>query len=209
MAGVTSELTAVNEILSVLGRRPVSSLLPADLTPDATFALARLRRISHEVQVRGWHWNREDDVPFVPDINDEVVLPDDVASIDNGSDPRSGAPRHLDKDLVLREGKVYDKFKNTTEFTEPEIRLNLIRLLDFEDTPEPFRTYVTIRAGRVTQDRLIGDPNLRVFNASDELAALTLLQDEEYRSLDPNWLNEANAARTVDRRGAWPLNRRY
>lgn len=207
MAAVTSELVAVQEILSVLGRRPVSSLLPADLTPDGAFALARLRRVAQEVMSRGWHWNRENDVAFVPDLNDEIVLPADVCSIDNGTESRSGALRHCDKDLIMREGRVYDRHANTFTFTEPEIRLNLVRLLDFEDAPEPFRVYVTIRAGRVVQDRLIGDPALRQFNAVDELNALAVLQDEELQSLDPNWFREVNAVRTVGRQGAWPLNR--
>ena len=51
----TSELEAVNTILSATGEAPVNSLT-GSLPIDATQALSLLKEISREVQSAGWHF---------------------------------------------------------------------------------------------------------------------------------------------------------
>lgn len=203
-----TELEAVNEILGMLGRRPVNSLAADDLTPDAAFALRTLRFQSRTLQALGWHFNRENSVKYEPDLNDEIELADDIVRIDNAK--RYGV--QLGSDLIMKadpadggQMKLYDKLAdsrnlNGFEFTAGEIRVDQVRLLDFEATPEAFRQYVTVRAGRQVQARLISDPTLYRFSVDDETAALILLKKEETDTLDANMLNEYRAGSAIRRR---------
>ena len=52
----TSELEAVNTILSAIGEAPVNSLT-GSLPIDATQAQNLLKEISREIQAAGWHFN--------------------------------------------------------------------------------------------------------------------------------------------------------
>ena len=54
----TTELEAVNTMLSMIGEAPVNSLT-GTLPLDATIAKNTLTEISREVQAAGWHYNTE------------------------------------------------------------------------------------------------------------------------------------------------------
>jgi len=200
-----TELEAVNEILAMLGRRPVNSLAPADLNADAAFALRALRFTSRSLQALGWHFNRECSVKYTPDLNQECELADDIVSVDNAKHYGSQGGY---SDLIMKadpndagQMKLYDKLgplRNLDgfKFTSP-VWVDQIRLFDYESTPEAFRQYVAIRAGRATQARLITDPSLYRFSLDDEAAALRLLMREETANSDANFLHESNALRAV------------
>lgn len=210
----STELDAVNTILRMLGRMPVNSLDAADLTPDAAFALAELRYESRSIQALGWHFNSERAVKFTVDGNDEVVIPDDVASLDGSKRSRSNTGMldlTMRKDPADDQMKLWDKNADQRDddpFKFPQvadIRLDIIRLLDFDSTPEGFRHYVTIRTGRAVQARLVTDPALYRFSSDDEARALQILMREELDNGDINALNEAKTARIVRRRS--PIDR--
>lgn len=202
-----TELEAVNEILGLLGRRPVNSLSAGDLTPDASFALRTLRFQSRSLQALGWHFNRECSVRYTPDVNGQCELANDIASLDNAK--HYGGPC-ASSDLIMKadttdggQMKLYDKLANLRNLDGfvfvGDVWVDQIRLLDFENTPEAFRQYVTVRAGRATQARLISDPTLYRFSLDDEAAALRLLVREETNNTDANFLHENNALRAVAR----------
>ena len=70
----TTELEAVNIILSGIGEAPVNSL--SDMTADVSLARNILAEISRETQTEGWQWNTEDDYPLTPDAaKGEIKLP--------------------------------------------------------------------------------------------------------------------------------------
>jgi len=193
-----TELEATNAILRLLARMPVNSLNAADLTPDATFALQELRYENKAVQAVGWHFNREQSVKLVPTAN-KVPLTDDIARVDNakrwgGWGGRGGMDLTMRVDPVDGVMKLYDRtanLRNTDPFdfsNVSEVRVDLVRYLDFEGTPDSFRQYVTIRAGRAVQSRLIADPTQYRFSLDDEAAALRLLAKEETDTSDANGL---------------------
>ncbi len=210
MASRLSELEAVNTILRLLGRRPVNSLAAADLTPDAAFALAELQYVNRAVQLVGWHWNSERSVELTKDVNNRVPLTDDIARIDNAK--RAGW-RTLGVDLTMRarsDGLMYLWDKNAQaagrdpfDFSaHDKVRVDLVRLLDFDETPDSFRHYVTIKAGRMVQARIISDPSLYRFSADDEARAQQVLAKEELDTSDANALTRS----WIGRRQS-PLNR--
>ena len=83
-----------------------------------------------------------------------------------------------DTDLVQRGMKMYDRIKNTYAIGV-SVKVDMVVLLDFEEMPETARRYISIKAARVLQDRLLGSESLHSFNARDELAAWnSVLQNE-------------------------------
>lgn len=209
MADRLTELEAVNSILRDLGRLPVNSIDPADLTPDGVFALNELRHHNRREQLTGWHFNSERSVVLSKDVNGRVPLTDDIARVDNAK--RAG-PLDARADIIMRrraDGLMYLYDKNADLRDEDpfdfasfdEVRVDLVRLLDFEETPDSFRHFVTIRAGRAVQARLITDPALYRFTADDEYRALVNLRKEELDTSDANAMNQ----RWMYRRS--PLNR--
>lgn len=195
---ILSELDALNVILRALGRMPVNSTDPADLTPDALFSLEELRYVNRFVQNQGWHWNTERSVKLVKDVSNKVPVTDDVSRLDNAK--RAG-PRMGGVDPIIRKDgdgirKLWDKNaqardENPFDFSKvSEVRVDLVRLLDFEDTPDSFRHYVTIRAARNVQARLISDPALYRFTLDDEARALTILAKDELDTSDANAMNQ-------------------
>ena len=69
----TTELPAVNQILSSVGQAPVTTLDQSN--PDVAIAYDTLLQVSREVQSQGWTLNKEAHYPFTPDSNDEIVIP--------------------------------------------------------------------------------------------------------------------------------------
>jgi len=204
-----TQLEAVNTILRMLGRMPVSSLAPADLSPDAAIALAELDFQNRHVQLIGWHFNSEYSVKLTPDVNGDVFLTDDVARVDNAKRLSWGS---YGTDIAMRvdpddgEMKLYDKLaarrdEDPYDFSAVgDVRVDLVRLLDFDHTPDSFRHYVTIKAGRTTQARLITDPQQYRFSADDEARALQILAKEELDTHDVNLLNAPGIRQIVRRR---------
>jgi hypothetical protein len=209
MAARLTQLEAVNTVLRMLGRMPVNSLAAADLTPDATIALAELDFHNRHVQLVGWYFNTELAVKLIPDVNGDVFLTDDVARVDNSKRYTHYATR---KAITMRvdpddsEMKLYDKLaasrdEDPYDFSDlPEVRVDLVRLLDFDHTPDSFRHYVTIKAGRATQARLVADQAQYRFSADDEARALQILMKEELDTSDTNFLNAPGVRQIVRRR---------
>jgi len=199
MAARLTELEAVNGILRMLGRKPVNSLLAADLTADAAFALQELRQVNRQVQNQGWFFNSERSVKLTKDGSNRVPLTADVVRVDNAE--RAG-PRMFGVDIIMRgrdDGLMYLYDKNAdSQNLDPfdfsrlsEVRVDLVRLFDFEKTPDSFRHYVQVRAGRNVQARIVGDPALYRFSLDDEARALQVLQKEELDSSDANALGRS------------------
>jgi hypothetical protein len=77
---VSTELDAVNQILSAVGQAPVTTL---DLqNPEVYTTLQTLRDVSREVQSEGWYFNTENAVEFTPNSSNEIPVADDVLQID-------------------------------------------------------------------------------------------------------------------------------
>jgi len=200
MASRLSEIEAVNYCLSMLARRPVNSLAAADLVPDAAMILAELRHQNRLVQQIGWHFNTEYSVKLEKDVNDRVPLTADISRVDSakrggGGFVRSAWRLDLTQRAIAGAMFLFDKGASARQedgfdfSTVSEVWVDLVRLLDFEETPDSFRHYVTIRTGRAIQGKLVTDPALYRFSLDDEGRALQVLQKEELDTSDASALN--------------------
>lgn len=179
----TTELEAVNIMLSNLGESPVNSLDDQDVV-DAGTARNILHSINREVQSRGWWFNTDIDRKFLPSTSGEVTLPPNTLRVDtSGEDIKK-------KNLVHRGRRLYDRVNHTYKILEP-VTLTLVIGLDFIEIPETARRYVTIKAARVFQERMLGAPSISNFNQKDEIEARDALISEDTEALDLNFLTDS------------------
>ena len=68
------------------------------------------------------------------------------------------------------------------------IEADVIWLLSWDESPEAYNRWTTIRAARVFAARMLGDQALVQYTAVDEQAALNELQQVEYAQAQPNSL---------------------
>lgn len=159
---MTTQLQAINQMLSGIGQAPVVSIDVAN--PELALALEILDSVNRAVQGEGWHFNTEINYPLVADNNGEISVPTNVLSI---SDNKTSNTQKYQ--TVLRNGKLYDKVYHSYQF-EPgaSILCDVVWLFDFEDLPQVFKDYVTHRATRLFAGRAIGSEAMVQFNAVDE-----------------------------------------
>lgn len=191
MLSPTTELEALNTMLSTIGESPVNTVDDSGMV-DAVIARQILRATSREVQSRGWHFNTEKGYPLQPNENGELLLPATILRADTvGTD--------ADVDVVVRGTRLYDR-RNHTYNIGKALKIDGVILLPFDDLPEAARWYVTVRASRIYQERVVGSDTLSAFNQQDEMRALVNLQEAEADTADYNILSDNYAvARVLDR----------
>ena len=147
----TQELPAVNQILQSCGQAPVTTL--DQTNPDVAIAYQTLLEVSREVQAEGWSFNKEFHYDMTPDTNNEILIPNNVLQID-----LSNNSANMDKDVIRRNGKLYDKANHTYTFTE-KVECDITWLFDWVDIPVPIADFITARAATVVSSRIVGDGN--------------------------------------------------
>ena len=165
--GSKTELQAVNQILASVGQAPVTSIdtetiidqndnqVTVVTNPDVAIAYSTLEEVSREVQAEGWTFNKEFNVQFTPDTNDEILWPNNVIQMDLSDDPKYSAYR--EKDTVKRNAKLYDRMNHTYIWEEP-IYCDVTWFFSWDDLPSPIQDYITCRAATIASSRLVGDP---------------------------------------------------
>ena len=169
----TTELEAVNTILSTIGEAPLSTLT-GSLPVDGTTAKNILNEISREVQSAGWHFNTQYKVDLTRDANNKIPVGTDVVRVElnNRYDKSS-------YDVVQRGTYLFNLAKNSETFEQDFTENTLIYLLQFEDLPEQARRYITIRSARVFHDRTLGANTLHKFSSEDEAKSLSVMKQAE------------------------------
>tara|TARA_R100001594_G_scaffold104830_2_gene139437 strand:+ start:23 stop:631 length:609 start_codon:yes stop_codon:yes gene_type:complete len=188
----TTKLQAINTILSVIGEAPINSLT-GTLTSDVSLAQNTLDEVSREVQSIGWHFNTEKNISLAPDSDNKIIVNDNVIFVDIEGDYDT-----TDYDVVLRGNNLYNRKSQTYEFSS-SITACTISLLDFDYLPETARRYITIRAARIFQDRMLGSGNQHDFTRADEQQALMNLRASEMDSGDYSIFDNYDVYRTLDR----------
>jgi len=188
-----TELEAVNTMLVTIGEQPVSSLDNLAGLQDASIARQILSNISRAVQSKGWVFNLDLQVTYTPDANGEIKLGANVLRIDTTTKVRSTT-----KDIVERGGKLYDREKNTSIFTDT-VKVDRVIVLNFDDLPEVARRYIATRAARVFHDRVVGSGELHNFFREDEQSAWTELLEYEGEVGDYTIFDDYDVYRIIER----------
>ena len=158
----STELDAVNQILSSVGQAPVTTL---DLqNPEVSIVLNTLREVNRQVQSEGWIFNTEHNYELTPDsTTNQITYPSNMLQIDTNS------PHHkAEYDVVRRNGKLYDRLNHTYTFTD-SIYADVVWFFDFTDVPPAFQVYITARAARMCAVKMIGDREVQALLQEQEL----------------------------------------
>ena len=166
--GTDTELSAVNSILGSIGQSPVTTLgtVTTDSTntgqeiantyanPQIAMIHGLLMEATKDVQNEGWHFNKEDHVKKSPDSNGNFLIPTNYLRYDvhEGLYDKT-------KDVVRRNGKLYDNVTHTDVFTN-DLYFDITYLISFNDVPPAFQRYIIARASVRAATQLVSNPDL-------------------------------------------------
>ena len=187
---VTTKLEAINVMLTAIGESPVNTIT-SSTTTDVSIAIQILDNVSREVQSVGWHFNTDTNYLLAKNSSDQIVLPTNCLRVDNSN-------KDADLDLVERGRKLRDRENHTYTITK-DIRVNITWFLEFTELPETARRYITIRAARIFQDRMLASETLHAFHQVDELSALSALKEHEGDTRDHSIFDNYSTYRVIDR----------
>ena len=188
--GRTSLLEAVNILLENIGEQPVDTLENEQIL-DARVAERTLLEVHKEGQTEGWSWNSELAYPFQKDqVTKEIRLPENVVQFT--PDPFIYARR-----FVQRGQKVYDTWIRSTVLEDDitEVCADVVMLLSWDECPEVFNRWVTIKAARIFSDRILTSDAIFKYTALDEKEARAALEGNEHNSYMPNILTDGSGLR--------------
>jgi hypothetical protein len=194
----TTELQAINIMLSVIGEAPVNSIT-GTTSVDVSTAKNLLDETSMSVQSQGWHFNTQENYKNLAlDQNNKIPLPSNCVKVD-----ASKNFRYIN--ITLRNGFLYDLEKHTDVFTTvPEVDLVLVQ--QFEQLPEYARQYITQKASRRFASRFLGDNQIVQLIGQDENEALMAFHQADSQATDVNMLEgDSNTYSIINR----PTRRTY
>tara|TARA_R100001463_G_scaffold1188_5_gene5067 strand:+ start:364 stop:957 length:594 start_codon:yes stop_codon:yes gene_type:complete len=178
-------------MLTSIGESPVNTL--GSGLQEAEIAEVVLDNVSRDVQSAGWHFNTEIRYTLNRNVVNEINLPANVIKVD-----KSSLLRDYELDVVERGRKLYDRIGNTYTFSK-DIEVNMVVLLSFDELPEVARRYITLRAARTYQQRIIGNDTLSKMLAMDEQQAFISLREAEAEVSDYNIFDNYDTYRALDR----------
>ena len=190
----TTQLEAVNTILSTIGEAPVNSLT-GSLPVDASMAVNILNEVNREVQSAGWKFNTSWKAKLVRDTNNRIIIANDVLHIELDHLRYS----KISYDPVMRGSYLFNLATESNVWDKDFDYAKIIYLLDFESIPEQARRYITIRAGRIFHDRTLGANAIHKYSQQDELSSLAVLKQTEADTADHNIFNSLDQQQTVNR----------
>ena len=190
----TTKIQAINTMLSTVGEPPINSL--AAQRADALIAQNILDEVCREVLTYGWQFNTDEGIYLTPDSNTGFIyVPDTVVRVDMDRN-------ELEYDIVVRGNRLYNRKNNSYVFSG-QIKVVQIYLMDFDEMPETAKRYVTIRAARIFQDRMVGSEKHHAFTLRDEVAALATMNEYENEVGDYTIFDSPYVMRTFIRQGSY------
>ena len=178
-------------MLSAIGDSPVNQLDTAT-NAEARVAKQILDEVSRDVQSRGWHFNTAPDYTITRDSDNHINLPTTAVRFDIKSE------LYPSLDVTQRGNKMYDRKDHTFVFDQ-DLKGEIIILLAFTDLPQPARAYITARASRIFQDRVVGSEDLLRVLAADEATALATLKDFDDDTADYTIFDNLDAYQVINR----------
>lgn len=167
---VSTKLEAINTMLGAIGADPVASLT-VSVDGDVTAAISILDETLREVLSQGWDFNTDRRYPMARTVDDEYLVPDNVAAIDVSDE-------HPDIRATQRAGKMWDQ-ENHTFIWDRDLTFNVTWLFPFDELPQAAKNYIALKAARRFQGRALGSDNLGKYAEDDEMWARSIFLDAE------------------------------
>ena len=166
-----TELSAVNSILGSIGQSPITSLTIPN--PEIQLIQNILNETNKDIQNEGWHFNHEEHVEVTPS-NNEIAADASVLRYDLHDD-------HLNrsKDLIVKDGKLYDKVNHTYEWGTDELHFNVVYLFTYDDLPSVFKRYITYKAAGRAATQMVTNPQLvQLLQVQEQMARASCMEYE-------------------------------
>ena len=194
----TNKLQAINTMLSAIGEPPVNSL--AAQRADSLIAQTILDETTRDILSYGWQFNTDENVVMTPEtttgflyISDSIVRVDIAVTDDT-----------VELEVVIRGNRLYNRLTSSYAFTAA-LTTTQVTLLDFDEIPEIAKRYITIRAARIFQDRVVGSSTLHGFEMQDEITALARLTEYENEVGDYSIFQGESVIRPFLRQGSYRI----
>jgi hypothetical protein len=190
---LTTKLEAVNTMIAVIGEAPVNTLGGTAVPITVVQAENVLDETNRAVQSEGWHFNTEYEYELTPDATtSKITLPGNTLKVD--LDPE----KYTNVDAVQRGLKLYDR-KNHTDVWSGPIKATITFQLDFTESPEQIRHYVTIKAARIFSNRFLGSREIEGFTVRDEIEAKARAIDHDSETTPISIFDNYAVLRVIDR----------
>ena len=194
----TNKLQAINTMLSAIGEPPVNSL--AAQRADSLIAQSILDETTRDILSYGWQFNTDENVVMTPETTTGFLyISDSIVRVDIAYTDDTVA-----LEIVIRGNRLYNRLTSSYVFTEA-LTTTQVTLLDFDEMPEIAKRYITIRASRIFQDRVVGSSTLHAFEMQDEIAALARLTEYENEVGDYNIFQGESVIRPFLRQGSYRI----
>lgn len=201
-------LQAVNQMLSAVGRGPVTSTDPNGAGEEAAKAIQTISDVSVQVQAEGWYFNEEIEYALVPNpVDGTIALPLNVLSVKRStrslskqSHPqsdrnRSFTMRGVNGVMYLYDlaNQTYSWIANTDAITVAQplisgtLAVEMKLAYPFEDLPQAIRWYVMAKAGNIWGVGRVPDQETYRFTQAvvDDAYSKALQFDSESRDFVP------------------------
>jgi hypothetical protein len=220
----TSELAAVNRLLSAIGEAPISDLA-SSTREDVSLAVTLLKEASVEVQSLGWRFNTEFGYELSPAGTLAWTGTDGTSATLNCFTPPASllqfrltaSPLQNELDVILRKSRTfqvasanvlvfYDRKLNRDGFDEDSFEylyIDPVWLVEWAFLPEVARRYIVTRAARQFIQQILGSADVVGYGAEDEARALQALQLQEGEEEDISLLDNSAVALVRGLRPAW------
>lgn len=176
-----TELEAINQILSVTGDAPVSSI--NSTYEQAVIARRILLEVSKERQAKGYWFNEIDEQRLVRDNDGYIHLPSDTI--------RCEIPR--DQGFYVQRGlRIFDKLNNTYVLTE-NLYVNLVIELPWAELPQSFRQVIVKLASIRYNSEYFGSDIVDSTLREDLFQKEINLQKEDIDNRDLNMIQSTRA----------------
>lgn len=203
--GSIRELEAVNAMLATIGSAPVSSFNAPSV--DVTMARNTLTEVLRMTQIHGWKFNTRSETRVPAEIVVGATTYSNVINLGNQVMLAEAEDIREPRNVTLignppwepTNGQgLYDLTNNTWNFAS-SIKLKLVYALDFDQMPMAARHYVTVRASRMFQDRVVGSDRHHAFTLRDEMMALAMLKRYESETRENSIFENWDVARVIHR----------
>lgn len=172
---LVTQLTVVNACLASMGEEPINSLAEENaFVNSAKFAL---ENATSNEQSAGWWFNKEV-LTVRPGTAGQYIIPSDVIDLNIESNPGW---------LVMRSSRLYDTNKAEYLTGTRDYKVNIIRLLAFEDLPFHIKRLVKAAAVTLFQQSYDGDAQKIQEAQSEYAAAFLLARAQHIRAVGANF----------------------
>lgn len=185
----TTELDAVNSMLSAIGEAPVATLLGVSQA-DVEMAVNILRSTTREVQLRRWRFNTEYGYTVTSagsSVQNGATVNVFFVPAQLGTFRLSNVSGQENLDAIIRPSRFfqpgtlvfYDRLGSRDGFALSTLQIDPVWVFDFEQMPETARRYTVVAAGRRFAQQVAGSEELGSFSEQDEENALRILIEDQ------------------------------